>query len=149
MRWAGFGSVLAEEVDQNYIYMLSSIKLLRTAPLVLGILESDITIHRLDNSRLKSYIPLMFIVTFAWLPWEAAKCPSVIMTLVAESNIAELELMIRPLTMIFLHGPTPSLTKSLAHFQIQSFVLLKFEEPTFEVPKALQLARAEKPTSVK
>jgi hypothetical protein len=47
------------------------------------------------------------------------------MTLAA-SNIAELELMIRvikPQIMIFLHGPTPRLTKSLVHFQIQSFVL--------------------------
>ena len=39
MRWAGFGSVLAEDVD--HIYMLLSLKLPRTAPLVLGILESD------------------------------------------------------------------------------------------------------------
>ena len=34
MRWADFESVLTEGVD--YIYMLFSIKLPRTAPLVLG-----------------------------------------------------------------------------------------------------------------
>ena len=63
------------------------------------------------------------------------------MTLVAESKIAGLESMIRvirPQTMILLHGPTPRLTKSLVHFQIQSHVLLKFEEPA---PKALRLAK--------
>ena len=45
VRWGGsdFGSVLAEDVGQNYIYMLSLTKLPHTAlaPLVLGILESD------------------------------------------------------------------------------------------------------------
>jgi hypothetical protein len=39
--WAGFGLVPPEDVNQLYIYMLSSIKLPRTAPLVSGILESD------------------------------------------------------------------------------------------------------------
>ena len=56
------------------------------------------------------------------------------MTLVAESNIAGLELMIRP-DYGFLACAYSSLTKSLVHFQIQSFVLLKFEEPAFGVPK--------------
>ena len=59
-----------------------------------------------------------------------------------------MELMIRPLTMIFLLGRTQHLTKSLVHFRIQNFVLLKFDERVFGVPKALQLARAEKLTGV-
>jgi hypothetical protein len=40
VRWAGFGPVPAEDVNQIYIYA-SSMELTRTAPLVLGILESD------------------------------------------------------------------------------------------------------------
>jgi hypothetical protein len=66
----------------------------------------------------------------------SSKSPPVIMTLAAD--IALLELMIKvigPLTMIFLRGPTPHLTKSLVNFQIQSFVFLKFEEPALGVPK--------------
>ena len=50
--------------------------------------------------------------------------------------------------MIFLLGRTQHLTKSLVHFRIQNFVLLKFDERAFGVPKALQLARAEKLTGV-
>lgn len=71
---------------------------------ILIFLDLTVAIHRLDNSKFESYIPFMFIVTFARLPWWV-KRPSVIMTLVA-SNIAGLELMIRPLTMILLHGRT-------------------------------------------
>ena len=59
------------------------------------------------------------------------------MTLEAESNIAGLESMIRFLTIMFLHGHTLRLTKSLVHFQIQiqNFVLSKFEKLEFGAPK--------------
>ena len=63
MRWAGFGSVLAEDVDQ--VYLLSSISYHVLHQCFLVFLNLTITNHRLDNSRLKSYIPFMFIVTFA------------------------------------------------------------------------------------
>jgi hypothetical protein len=57
VRWADFGSVLAEgAIDQNYIYiyMLSSIKLPRTVPLVL---ESDNRNSSFGQQQIKHSIP--------------------------------------------------------------------------------------------
>jgi hypothetical protein len=65
VRWADFGSVLAEGVDQNYIlvYVCSSIKLPRTAPLVLGVLGSDNYNSSFGRQQIKKLdIPFMFTI---------------------------------------------------------------------------------------
>ena len=91
----------------------------------------------------------MFIVTFVRSPWWAEKWPPVIMALVAESNIAGLELMIRSMMVNCLCRLTRRLTKLLVGFQIQirMLVLLKsdrlpfFFESMFGVLRAIRWVR--------
>lgn len=136
--WAGFGFVLAEDVDLNYIYVLSWIKLPRTAsgPLVIGIPESDNHYSSFGQQQnFKSHTNYVYRDMIRMIALRSSNLATTYHDTGSRVKHCKTGVIIRPLTMIFLHEPTPRLTKSFVHFQVQSFVLLKFEEPAFGVPK--------------
>ena len=130
MRWAGFGFVLAEDV--GHIYTLSSIKLPRTAPLFLGILESDNHNSSSGQRQIKKLHTYVYR-NIRMIALRGSKLATSYHDIGSRFKHRRTGIDDQILTMIFLHRPTLRLTKSLVHFQIQS--LLKFEEPAFGVPK--------------
>ena len=151
MHWAGHGSVLAEDVDQNYIHMLSSIKLSHTAPLLLGILESDNHNSSFGQQQIKKLHTIYVYRNIRIIAFMGSKMATSYHGIGSRVKNRRTGIDDQTLTMIFLRQPTPRLTKSLqvVHFQIRSFVPPKFEEPAFGVPtKTFQLAKAEKLTGV-
>jgi hypothetical protein len=122
VRWAGFGLVLAEDIDQNYIYVLSSIKLTRTAPLVLGgILESDNHNSSFGQQQIKELCTIYIYCNIRIIALRGSKMATSYHDI--GSRVKHHKTGIddqASLTLIFLHGHTPRLTKSFVDFQIQS-----------------------------
>ena len=128
-------------------------KLPRTAPLVLGILESDDHNLSFGQQQIKNLHTIYIYGNICMIAMRGSKLTTSYHDIGSRIKHWRTEINDRnhqPFEYDFLHGPTPHL---LVHFQIQSFVLLKFEEPSFGAPRTkkrqVQVRRALWPGSTR